>query len=269
MADVRQGSIKLNWKGFGGAEEAEPLVVLHGLLGSLRNWQGAAKRLSSKFRVYGLDLRNHGGSPHANSMQYADLAGDVLAWAAAELHGGFHLLGHSMGGKVAMRLAVDQPNLVKTLTVLDIAPRGYAPRWQREFEIMREMPVADFESRTAAEAWLEPHITDWAFRKFLITNLERSDEGGFRWVVNLGILQDALPDLFRQVPEDGESFSGPTLFLRGSKSRFVDPVSDADQIKRHFPAATIATVEGAGHNVHFDQPEAFAEALEQFIGAAQ
>lgn len=131
---------------------------------------------------------------------------------------------------------------------------------------MRRMPVATLNSRTEAESWLEPEISDWAFRKFLVTNLERSAAGGFRWVVPLATLEAALPDLFQQVPCEGhQGYAGPTLFLRGEKSRFVDPQADELMMRRFFPQMQLETVAAAGHNVHFDQPEAFVDCLIRFI----
>jgi esterase len=237
-----------------------PLVVLHGLLGSSRNWQRAGVLLGPEGRVCALDLRNHGRSPHAPEMSYAVMAADVAAWLKAEGIERCHLLGHSMGGKVAMWLATEAEPLIASLTVVDIAPRAYAPRWEKEFAHMRRMPVERMKSRAEAEAFLEEAISDWAFRKFLVSNLERMDGGGFRWIVNLAVLEASLPALFRQVPETGLRFNGPTLFLRGERSRFVEE-SDTTMIQSFFPEAQLMTIAEAGHNVHFDQPERFAEAV--------
>lgn len=249
-------TVELAERALGGAEDAPALVLLHGLLGSSRNWQTAGKQLAESFRVIALDLRNHGGSPHDRHMDYPSMAADVLTWMDHSGLERMHLLGHSMGGKVAMYLACRYPERIQSLTVVDIAPRAYPPRWEREFAAMRRMPVHQFTKRQEAEEWLEKDISDWAFRKFLVSNLERDPDGGFRWIVNLGILESALPNLFRQIPEPGQGYDGPVLFLRGSQSKFV---SDADlpMIEGFFPQAKLVTVEGAGHNVHFDQTERF------------
>lgn len=253
-------TVELAERAFGGAEGAPVLLLLHGLLGSSRNWQTAAKKLAESFRTFALDLRNHGASPHDPHMDYPALAADVLAWLDRRGLERLHLLGHSMGGKVAMYLACHYPARIRSLTVVDISPRAYPPRWEREFAVMRRMPVQHFSKRQEAEEWLEADIKDWAFRKFLVSNLERDPAGGFRWIVNLGILESALPNLFRQVPESGQGYGGPVLFLRGSKSNFVKD-DDLPLIKSFFPTARLGTVEGAGHNVHFDQLEAFIRAL--------
>jgi pimeloyl-ACP methyl ester carboxylesterase len=257
--------VELAQRDFGGPDEGEPVVVLHGLLGSSRNWMGAAKRMAERHRVIALDLRNHGDSPHHPLMNYAAMAADVRAWAQARQIPRMRLIGHSMGGKVAMRLAVDAPQLVAGLVVADIAPRRYPPRWQKEFALMRSIDVAAADSRAAVEKQLEQGISDWAFRKFLVTNLERREDGGFRWTVNLVTLEAALPELFEQVPHDGEQYNGPVCFIRGERSRFIDTEADAAQIRQHFPVAEIVTIAAAGHNVHFDQPERFASAVDAFL----
>ena len=142
--------------------------------------------------------------------------------------------------------------------MVDIAPRAAPPRWEREFALMRRMPVGQFTTRAEAETWLEPDIRDWAFRKFLVSNLERDEAGGFRWIVNLDILHAALPNLFQQVPQDGERYDGPVLYLRGELSKFIQDEDEA-MIKAFFPAVRLVTVAGAGHNIHFDQVERFVE----------
>lgn len=252
------------WKGPAGAPS---LVVLHGLLGSSRNWQTIGKSLADSYTVHALDLRNHGESPHHPLMDYPTMAEDVLNWAEAAALPAFHLVGHSMGGKVAATLAVAQPRRLLSLTVVDIAPRAYPPRWEREFALLQRMPLASLRSRQEAEQWLEPEISDWAFRKFLLTNLERDAAGGLRWAVPLAILEAALPALFVQVPPAGQTYSGPTLWLRGARSRFVEE-SDFAMIRAFFPQAVLKTVADAGHNVHFDQPEVFCQLLRAHLQAA-
>jgi pimeloyl-ACP methyl ester carboxylesterase len=257
-------TVDLAHRDLGGPEGAPPLLLLHGLMGSARNWQGAGKRLARWFRVTALDLRNHGDSPHSRRMDYPSMAADVLAWMDRAGIGRAHMLGHSMGGKVAMYLACRYTERFPTLTVADIAPRAYPPRWEREFALMRRMPVARFSTRREAEEWLEDDISDWAFRKFIVSNLERCEAGGFSWILNLEVLEAALPNLFVQVPANGEGYAGPTRFIRGAQSRFIRD-EDLPMMRRHFPACGLVTIEQAGHNVHFDQPEAFAEAVRQHL----
>ena len=174
------------------------------------------------------------------------------------------LYGHSMGGKVAMNLACRWPERVRSLTVVDISPRAYESRWEREFTILQRMPVERFSRRLEAEEWLEKDISDWAFRKFLVSNLERDTAGGFAWSVNLKALQASLPNLFVQIPPDGWRHDGRTLFLKGGKSSFVQD-SDKRLIHQLFPFAKLETIANAGHNVHFDQPKAFCQVLIEFM----
>ncbi|MCD8482479.1 MAG: alpha/beta hydrolase [Verrucomicrobia bacterium] len=173
------------------------------------------------------------------------------------------LLGTVWAEKIAMRLACSYPERVHSLIVVDIAPRAYKPRWEREFAAMLGLRLEQMNSRSEVEAALEASIKDWAFRKFLCTNLERSAEGTLKWSVNLPLLQASLPNLFQQVPDEVETFGGPTLFVRGEQSTFVTE-SDEPLIRRCFPMAKIRVVPGAGHNVHFDQPQAFLQALEGY-----
>ena len=247
-----------------GAAGDTPMVVLHGLLGSGRNWMGTARHLVPPFQMHLLDARNHGESPHAETMDYPSMAADVRAWLDRAGLERVVLVGHSMGGKAAMTLAVAHPERISHLVVVDMAPKAYAPRWEAEFAAMRALPVDRMQSRQEAEAALEGTVRDWAFRKFLLTNLRRAEKGGFEWMINLPLLQSRLPDLFAQPLEETAVFRGPTLFIRGAGSNFI---VDADQatIRRHFPDARLETVEGAGHNVHFDQPERFAKLLREFV----
>lgn len=261
-------TVELAHRGFGADGEGMPLVLLHGLLGSSRNWQTAARILGKRRPVFALDLRNHGESPHHQRMDYPAMAGDVRAWLERQALKEVHLLGHSMGGKVAMQLACGHPEGIRSLTVVDIAPRAYPPRWEREFDAMRRMPVERFASRQEAERWLEEDIRDWAFRKFLVSNLERREAGGFRWIVNLAILEASLTHLFEQVPKPGERFDKPVLFLRGGRSRFVEE-ADLEMAGRFFPDCRLETVPEAGHNVHFDAPEAFSQHVEAHLKAAE
>ncbi len=257
-------ALDLAYRSFGGEEHSPPVVLLHGLLGSSRNWQSAARLLTRNYRVLAPDLRNHGESPHDAVMDYSAMTGDVINWLDSQSLNRVHLVGHSMGGKVAMNLACQRPERVRTLTVVDIAPRAYEPRWDREFTLLQRMPVGQFSRRLEAEQWLEQDIRDWAFRKFLVSNLERCPESGFKWSVNLEVLKASLPNLFIRIPPEGWRFDGRTLFLRGANSSFIEE-KDIDLIRQLFPFAKLKTIENAGHNVHFDQPEAFYQALDEFM----
>jgi pimeloyl-ACP methyl ester carboxylesterase len=238
-----------------------PLVLIHGFLGSSRNWQTAGADLAAQFHVLAIDLRNHGRSPHAPEMSYSAMLDDVLEWMDAQGLSRVALLGHSMGGKVAMRLACSRPERVGQLIVVDVAPKDYPGMAQRaEVTGMNELRLDDLKSRAEAEIRLEARVADWAMRKFLVTNLERDDKGGWRWIVNLPVLTAALPELVRNPLAETDHFDGPAHFIIGGKSRFVAP-EDHAAILRHFPAARITVIPESGHNPHLQTRTAFVQAV--------
>lgn len=239
-----------------------PLVILHGMLGSSRNWQTAGRDLAARRRVFALDLRNHGLSPHAESMSYTEMAGDVVAWLNARKMGQVDLMGHSMGGKVAMLLACRSPARVGRLTVVDTAPRGYNwPAHREEFAAMGGLDLASLGSRAEAEARMEARIPSWAMRKFIASNLERNASGGWKWQFNLPAITAALPELERNPLSPGDRFEGPALFVTGGKSEYVQP-GDRGAILGHFPSAAIVTLPDSGHNPHIEAREAFVRAVD-------
>ena len=255
--------VKLFHRDLGGAGKP-PLVILHGLLGSSRNWQTAGRDLTERFHVSALDLRNHGSSPHADEMTYEAMAGDVVAWMDAQGLARVTLLGHSMGGKVAMLLACRHPERVTRLIVVDIAPKDYFWAGHRaEFAAMNELDLASLQSRAEAELRFEARVDDWAMRKFIATNLERMPDGagGWRWVINLPVVTGALPDLERNSIAAADRFSGPTLFIVGGRSRYVS-ATDHALIVGHFSAARVETIGESGHNPHMEARAAFVALIE-------
>jgi esterase len=255
-------TVPLAYRYFGG-EGRPPLVILHGLLGASRNWQSVGRVLAEEFEVFAVDLRNHGDSPHHAEMGYAALARDLEAWRVRQGIDRFLLIGHSLGGKIAMRYACQHPAQVLGLIIADIAPRAYQPHFRKELEALAALDVTTLETRGEAESRLEPAISDWALRKFLLTNLVRSSNGGWRWQCNLQVLLENLPELAGDSLPDGSSFRGPTLFLRGGKSDFVLD-SDRDAMAEHFPNYLLTTIPEAGHKLHFDRMEEFCRAVSLF-----
>ncbi len=252
-------ALTLHHRDLGGSGEP-PTLLLHGLLGSSRNWQTAGSALAAGRRVYALDLRNHGQSPHADAMSYAAMASDVLAWMDARGIGRAELVGHSMGGKVAMVLACRRPERVGRLVVVDIAPRDYNwPERRKEFAAMNGLRLAGLSSRAEAEARFEPLVPGWAERKFLTTNLERTP-GGWKWQINLPAITAALGELERNPLGPGDRFAGPALFIAGEKSRYIAPADHA-AILAHFPSARFEVIAGSGHTPHIEAREAFVRAL--------
>ena len=264
-------TVELRARELGGAG-APPLVLLHGLLGSSRNWQSAGAELAAAAggrNVWALDLRNHGRSPWHATTSYAAMAADVLAWLDRMGFARVDLMGHSMGGKVAMLLACRHPERVGRLVVVDIAPRAYLSHGHRaEFAAMNELRLEGLRSRGEAEMKFEGRVPDWGMRKFLTTNLERGEDGVWRWTVNLPVLTSALPELEGDPLAPTDRHEGPTLFLRGGRSRYVTE-EDRTKLGVHFPAARLETILAAGHNPHMETRAEFCAAVSAFLGGAQ
>jgi len=238
-----------------------PLVILHGMLGSSRNWQTAGRDLAAHHRVFALDLRNHGFSPQVPEMTYEAMAADVEAWLDAQGIARATLLGHSMGGKTAMLLACRQPARVARLIVVDIAPKDYVwPARRTEFAAMNELDLNTLKTRAEAELRMETRVPDGTLRKFLLSNLDRTPEGGWRWLINLPVLTAALSTLEQNPLLPDDRFAGPTLFITGAQSTYVKP-TDVTAIHRHFPSARIETLSQSGHNPHIEAREAFLSAV--------
>lgn len=237
-----------------------PLVVLHGLLGSSRNWQSAGVALAERgHRVLAPDLRNHGSSPWHDDCSYVALAGDVIALLDRLALGPVHLVGYSMGGKAAMRLVMDRPDLVARLTVVDIAPRVYSDRVRVEFAAMNALDLSAVNSRKDAEAKLAAQVPEWGMRQFILTNLGQDAEGRWRWTVNREALTHSLPEILDNPLAFGDVWNGPTRFLRGGRSDYVGD-GDFATLRAHFPRADVVTLPDSGHNPHFEARAGFVEA---------
>jgi len=244
--------------------EGSPIIILHGLCGSGSNWRSIAKQLGESHRVVCVDLRNHGDSPHAESMSYRNMAGDVRALMDRLDLAQAALIGHSMGGKTAMQLALAEPRRVERLVVVDIAPVTTEEDYTPYISAMQSLDLSGIQRRTDADRELTIDIPEPAVRTFLLKNLV-NENGGFRWRLNLDAIEASLSEL-ADFPDQraGASYNGPTLFVRGARSRYVrsehHPVID-----RLFPDARIASIDDAGHWVHVDQPSRFVEAVDAFL----
>ncbi len=233
-----------------------PLILLHGMLGSSRNWQTTGRELAAQFHVFALDARNHGKSPHAPDMTYPAMVDDLIAWMDAQGLAKASVIGHSMGGKTAMLAARRHPERVERLVVVDVAPKDYYWAVHRaEFAALNELDLGSLASRQEAEMRFEARVSDLGMRKFLATNLERT-ESGWRWIVNLPALTTALPMLEKSSLAPGDRHEGPVLFIAGGKSKYIQP-ADHDTIRRHFPKARIEVIADSGHNPHMDRREEF------------
>lgn len=235
------------------AGDGPPLVLLHGMFGASANLRGLAQALSNRRRVISVDLRNHGRSPHADSMSYAEMAGDVRELLDRLDVSRATLAGHSMGGKVAMTLALAEPERVAALAALDIAPVAYARRYDNLIAALQSLELAGLESRQDADRRLRVGIPNHALRLFLLQNLVREGDR-FRWRLNLAALARNMDELLGFPEFEAARYPGPALFLRGGNSGYVAEEHRA-AIRARFPKARIETVSGAGHWLHADKPE--------------
>ena len=251
--------MKLNHKILG---SGQPIIVLHGLLGMLDNWQGPARLLEDSFTMVLVDLRNHGHSSHSSEHNYEVMAADVLELMdELNLHSA-HILGHSMGGKVAMKLAQENPQHVQKLMIADIGPKFYSVHHRDILSALRAVPLDTIKKRTDAEEYMKHHVKDSSIRQFLMKSLYHPDRHSFGWRFNL----DAIENQLERVGEamDAMHFEGETLFLRGERSNYILD-EDWPEIKVLFPNAYLVTIENAGHWLHAEQPVAFIAAVRSFL----
>lgn len=254
-------TIELAHDSFG--ESGSPVVILHGLFGSARNWTTIARRLAVRHRVLALDLRGHGRSPSAATMSIGEMAKDVHAFLERHQPAPVALIGHSLGGKVAMRLALDRPELVARLVVVDVAPVTYTHSLGQYVDAMRRVRLDRAERRDDVDAELAHTIDEPRLRAFLLQNLVR-ESGGYRWRIDLEAIAHNLPRLMAFPGDHGPSYDGPTLFVAGGRSHYVR-ASHRPTIEALFPTAELVTIDEAGHDVHTDAPLAFLEHVAAFL----
>lgn len=242
----------------------EPLLILHGLFGSCDNWHPVAKALARRFCVWVPDLRNHGRSFRSPRLDYDVMAEDVQRLMDALAIDRAILLGHSMGGKAALRFAALFPERVARLIVVDVTHKARPPIYGDAIEALVRLDLNAFNRIKDVAAELQPSIPDPAVRFFLLKSLGRLPDGGFRWKVNLEAIRRNLPLI--SGPVDIRVFPKPSLFVRGADSNYIDP-DDWPEIKGCFPQAQLATIAGAGHWPHVDNQPAFLAALSDFLAA--
>ena len=240
------------------------LVLLHGLFGQGTNLRSVARALEADFRVHCLDLPDHGRSPWLAEASLATYAAAVRGWMDQHELTVAHILGHSLGGKVAMELALTEPARVERLVVADMAPVTYAEHHEVILHALQQVAVRGCQTRTEAEALLGEVIDDPGVVGYLLMSLERGAESGvYQWRFNLAGLAEAYGRL-REAPTEAAPFQGHTLFLKGSESAYIQ-VSHQPEIHRRFPCSQLVTVNQAGHWLHIDQPEAFNGAVRDFL----
>lgn len=240
-------------------------MILHGLLGASRNWLTVARSLSEEFDLHLLDLRNHGQSPHSESMHWPELCADLALYLKTVRVAPVILVGHSLGGKIAMRFACEKPQSVDRLAVVDIAAKDYLPFHDIEFRAMKSIELGELDNRKEAEAALEPLVRDWAMRQFLLTNLTRDQStGAFRWQANIKALHLSLPHIRKNSLREEDRYAGPSLLIRGEQSAFLED-GDCESMRKWIPHLEEIKIPKAGHNVHVENRAGFLEALRAWL----
>ena len=252
----------------------EPLIILHGLYGSSDNWISIARKLEDQCTVFIPDLRNHGQSPHTSTHTYQDMVDDLYKFCNDHHISKATILGHSMGGKLAMMFAAEYPELVKGLIVADIAPKNYNSE-NKQFKtvlqhelilgLMEELNLVAVTSRKEIDYFLSEKLKESTLRQFLIKNIHRNKEGYFEWKINVPVLKHALNSITSEVNSDWFTdrqpiLSYPVTFIRGLSS---DYISDQDfiNIRKIYPEARLISIPDAGHWLHAEQPEKFVAAV--------
>ncbi|QEW05616.1 alpha/beta fold hydrolase [Nitrincola iocasae] len=245
--------------------QGNPLVILHGLFGTLENWGAQVKLLTEHFDVIAVDLRNHGRSPHSAEMSYPLMAADVLELLDDLGLDRVDMIGHSMGGKVAMQLAMHQPERLNKLMVVDIAPVSYAHDHDEVFSGLFSVKLDQLHSRSDADTQLKQHIDNPAIRAFLLKNLYRNQDKAFTWRMNLNALKNNY-DAIAAAPE-GSPFSGQVRFIKGGQSHYLQP-EYSQQVKQLFPEADVKVIADAGHWPHAEKPAIFFRLVMGFFLAS-
>ena len=247
------------------AGQGPPLVLLHGLFGSARNWGAVQKALASDYRVVALDLRNHGASPHAPAMDYAAQAADIAETLAALGVERAVVLGHSMGGKAAMMLALTRPELIERLIIADIAPRPYPPALRAVVAAMQALPLHAGLTRQEADQALRAAVPEAPIRSFLLQNL-RFETVPPSWRIGLAEIATAMPAIEDFAPPPGARFDGPALAMAGALSPYIR-AEDHAAFRALFPRIRFVSIPRAGHWLHAENPQGFSAALAEFLAS--
>lgn len=251
--------MELNFKKLG---SGQPMVILHGLLGTLDNWITLGRQFSENFTVYLVDLRNHGLSPHSEEFTYDAMMQDVMGLFEAEGIKKPILLGHSMGGKVAMNLALNSPESIEKLIVADIDAKAYHVQHEQILKGLNALPIDKISSRKDADDELAKYVDEFGIRQFLLKNLDRPSDG-FSWKMNLPVITRDIEKVGIEIGK-GQSVDLPSLFIRGVNSNYIKD-ENWTALKEKFPKAELKTIENAGHWLHAEKPEEFYKIVMDFV----
>jgi pimeloyl-ACP methyl ester carboxylesterase len=244
--------------------EGTPILILHGFLGMLDNWKSIGTKYAEEgFQVHLIDQRNHGKSFHSETFNYEVMTADIQHYMAYHKIPKAIILGHSMGGKVAMSFACKHPQMVSKLLIADIAPKFYPPHHQDIIDGLNAIEIQNITSRKEAEEQLSKHLKNSGVRQFLLKNLYWAEKGALDFRFNLKVLSRTMEEIGENIGTL-DSYTGPVLFLRGDRSEYISD-NDLPEIKKHFPRAELVTIENAGHWLHAENPLQFFEKSMSFI----
>jgi esterase len=243
--------------------QGQPIIILHGIFGSSDNWLTQARILSSQYRIFSIDQRNHGLSPHSDAFDYPSMVEDLKEFIEEHDLKNPILIGHSMGGKVVMNFALAHPEMLSKLIVVDISPRFYNLEHYVIINGLKAIPIDSITTRNEADAALAEFVPEQDVRQFLLKNLQRKPEGGFGWKINLPVIDQNLNKIGLDLQYNGK-FEKPTLFIRGGKSKYVRD-EDMTHIKEIFPKSELVTLD-TGHWVQAEKPMEFVEEVKNWLG---
>lgn len=240
----------------------EPLIIMHGLFGTLENWGGQIKALSEHFTVYAVDMRNHGRSPHSDTFDYPSMTQDVLQLMDDHQLAKAHILAHSMGGKAAMQLALNYPDRVDKLIIVDIAPVTYPHHHQDVMRGLNAIQLASLKSRNEADQQLSQYIPELSVRQFLLKNLYRDEQKQFAWRMNLPVIEANYPNI--SIAPIGPPYTAPVLFIKGEHSDYIT-AEYREPILKLFPKADYRMIQGTGHWPHAEKPGIFTKMVLNYL----
>jgi len=249
----------LNHKIYG---QGDPIIILHGLFGMLDNWQTVAKKLAEEYMVILVDQRDHGKSKHTDEFNYKALAEDLREFLEENWIHSCHIIGHSMGGKTAMQFSALNADMIEKLVIVDIGPKAYKPGHEIIFKALLEVPIDKVKSRKDVEDIISKYIDDVEVRLFLMKNLQRIKEGGFRWKMNLELLHKKYANIIAAI-ETNEPIDVDTLFIYGAKSQYIVP-SEIESIKAIYPNSKFEEMD-AGHWIHAEKPDELVDLVKGFL----
>lgn len=254
--------VELNYKEFGNKDN-DTLIILHGLFGSLDNWQTLARKFGETYHVFTIDQRNHGKSIHTEEHSYELMAEDLNSFLEQQGLDQVFIIGHSMGGKTLLQFMIDFPHKLKKGICVDMSYKEYQSGHDVIFDALKSVPVEKIESRNDADKILSEKISHAGIRQFLLKNIDRTNNGSYKWKMNLKALDNHYDSILKSIiPPIPVNL--PILFIKGEKSDYLQ-MDDIDDIKTYFPLAEIENVKNAGHWIHAEQPESFYKIVIEYL----